>query len=125
MITTLIALGLFDGGGDPGPPSGLTVRADRIVDSELVRTWVKYPGERVLVGRDWTDKLDGATIAQHLAPVLPTGSTIDLDFIELQENLSVYWLSAGAARNMRTVRLSILTSEGETLSDHPLVIVRR
>lgn len=88
-------------------------------------TWTKYPEDRILVGRDWTIDLDGASISSAPEPVTADGSELAMEFVETEGNVTKYWLSGGRAGRSSKVVVLINTSEGEILSDHIPVRVSR
>lgn len=87
--------------------------------------WTKYPEEVLLVGKNWTPDLDGATIASALPPEISAGTAVELEYVKTEGDVTKYWLRGGAIGDSAKVSLSITTSEGETLAARATVKVSK
>lgn len=87
-------------------------------------TWSKLKIERVLVGRDWTLDLDGATIVGTPEAFVLGDDSLTIEFLQTTDNLTKFWIANGTPgrKNVRVVML-IETSESETLAAVVNVIV--
>lgn len=81
--------------------------------------WEKYPGEKKLVGKDWTaDLLEGDSISGVPTIDVAGDSTLTCVFQENDGNKSKFWLEHGEeGSHVPIVTLTIATTLGERLQD--------
>jgi hypothetical protein len=89
-----------------------------------MRQWTKFQQDVLLVARDWTIDLDGATIVSAPAPVVPETAQAEMTLITIDGPITKYWLRGGRPKKSFWVMLSVVTHEGETLTDRIRVTVR-
>lgn len=84
----------------------------------------KIANEELLIGRDWTLDLDGASIVEAIEPAIVRGTGLECELAgEPEDGITSYWLRGGTRGGTCKVLLSIRTSEDEVLSDHLTVVV--
>lgn len=81
-----------------------------------MKEWAKYPGEKLLVGVDWTAALDLGEPDGNPAPSIVGSTSLLATFIEWDGLISLFWLTGGDdGVSGQRVSFALDTVEGETL----------
>ena len=82
--------------------------------------WIKHPSpEKLMVGRDWTLDLNGATLSGSPTVTVVGDASLTCTFISNAGSVSSFWLEGGnTAVSGQYVSISHATSTGETLVDN-------